>query len=412
MKKKLLVLLLAAVLCLGLAVPALAAEDITVTPGGSRVHTWAKDEITRAETEKLVPAPLAGKDLTGPITRAQFASVAVRLYEAMQGKEAQAGSNVPFTDIGGPEGTYYTDICKAFSLEIINGATPTTFDPDSTLTREQAATMLGRVYGKLVAPIPAGMPTFADSGEISDYARDSVAFMSGKGIVKGVDSSHFAPQDDVTAEQAVILALRMKASTGTGTDPVTPTPGEQDSIVGAWEYTRDIADTVNQPFAAQGLGDYIKLDSAVLVVRYTFNSNGTYSCTVDEASLNKIAEDMKKASKAGMIAYVKDMIAAQGLEGVMTPEDVFAAMGTDVDKMVDEIFSKADIVGTVKKNDIQGNYKTGDGKLWLSAGLNYLPDENMYHHYTIQGDTLTILDLVGGDGSDTVVYPMVFKRAG
>lgn len=401
--KKTIAFLLAAVLCLGLAVPALAAEDSAVTPGGSRVHTWAKDEISRAEAGELVPAPLAGKDLTGPITRAQFASVAVRLYEAMLGKAAQAG-NVPFADIGGPDGIYYADICKAYSLELVNGTTSTTFEPDGFLTREAAATMLARVYGKLVGPIPAGSLSFADSGEVSDWARDSVAFMAGKGIVKGVDSSHFAPKAEVTAEQAIILSLRMK--TGAGTD--TGASGEQGSIVGVWEYKMEMADVLNQQFAANDMGDYIKVDSFVMTARYTFNSDGTYSCAVDEAALKKNIEDLKAVMKAGMIAYVEDMIAVQGLVGV-TPEDVFAMMGMDVDQMLDEAFSEAELVAQF---DSQGNYKTEDGKLWISVGLNYLPDENMYSHYTIQGDTLTILDAVGGDGSNAGMYPMVLKRAG
>lgn len=404
--KKTIAFLLAAVLCLGLAVPALAAEDSAVTPGGSRVHTWAKDEITRAETGELVPAPLAGKDLTGPITRAQFASVVVRLYEAMLGKAAQAG-NVPFTDIGGPDGIYYADICKAYSLELVNGTTSTTFEPDGFLTREAAATMLARVYGKLVGPIPAGSLNFADRGEVSDWARDSVAFMAGKGIVKGVDSSHFAPKAEVTAEQAIILSLRMK--TGTGTD--TGTSGEQGSIVGTWEMSMELADQFNQQFAAVGMGSYVKLDSFALVVRYTFDNNGTYSCTVDEAALNKSVEDLKAVMKTGLTRYAEDMIAAEGLAGV-TVDDVFAAAGTTLDEMMQEMFPEEQVKELAKSMGSQGRYKSQSGKLWLSAGLDYLPDENMYHHYTIQGDVLTIVDIVGGDGSGAAMYPMVLKRVG
>ena len=61
---------------------------------------------------------------------------------------------------------------------------------------------------------------FADDEEISEYAKDSVYFMSGIGIIKGVDDTHFAPKGNVTMqdaidygmatrEQAVILAYRI-----------------------------------------------------------------------------------------------------------------------------------------------------------------------------------------------------------
>ena len=69
--------------------------------------------------------------------------------------------------------------------------------------------MLSRVYTKLGGEIPAaGATTFADDSAIGGWARDAVAFMSGKGIVSGSGGS-FDPQGSATIEQALSIALRM-----------------------------------------------------------------------------------------------------------------------------------------------------------------------------------------------------------
>lgn len=188
----------------------------SVTPYGAVAHGWAAADIARAEEEGLVPDPLAGTDLTGKITRAQFASVAVRLYEAFLGGEDEYDYGIPFTDVGERDDmlndpdAYHTDICKAYHWGIVNGVSATSFAPDSLVTREQAATMLARVYQKLGMTVPSAAATgFADDGAVSGWAKDAVAYMAGRGIVKGVSADRFVPKDDLTVEQALIMALRM-----------------------------------------------------------------------------------------------------------------------------------------------------------------------------------------------------------
>lgn len=69
--------------------------------------------------------------------------------------------------------------------------------------------MLSRVYTKLGGEISAAQSTaFSDDGSISGWARDAVAFMSGKGIVSGSDGS-FNPQGSATIQEALSIALRM-----------------------------------------------------------------------------------------------------------------------------------------------------------------------------------------------------------
>ncbi|MGN0181536.1 MAG: hypothetical protein ACI4DP_03865, partial [Candidatus Ornithomonoglobus sp.] len=62
-----------------------------------------------------------------------------------------------------------------------------------------------------------GVTKYADDNEISDYAKESVYFMTRWDILNGVDDSHFAPKNNTTIgesygyatrEQAVVIALR------------------------------------------------------------------------------------------------------------------------------------------------------------------------------------------------------------
>jgi len=169
----------------------------------AEVSDWAREQVDSAAVKGLMPDCL-GDDFTVNITRAEFAAVAVELYEAMSGEEAPAPGESPFSDTNDPV------IIQANALGIVGGMGDGTFAPDKLVTREQAALMLSRVYTKLGGEIPqVEGTTFADNGEISNWAMDAVAFMSDQEIVNGVGGNKFDPQGNASIEQALIIALRM-----------------------------------------------------------------------------------------------------------------------------------------------------------------------------------------------------------
>lgn len=156
------------------------------------------------------------RDLTRGITRAEFTQVVMRLYWSLIGENPNTvmGStqpwDLPFTDIdtSGSSSTYH--VYEAYNLGFVNGTSATTFSPDATLTREQAATMLARVYAKVYGDIPTVTKTsFADDASVASWAKSGVAFMADKGIIKGMGNNKFAPQTTLSIEQAVVMAYRM-----------------------------------------------------------------------------------------------------------------------------------------------------------------------------------------------------------
>ena len=187
---------------------------------------WADDEIDDAEKEDLIPDSLIGKDLTKPITRAEFAGVSVKVYENLGNTKALPAVINPFTD------TTDLDVMKAYNVGVTNGIGDDLFAPDNLLNREQCATMLTRVFKRSTMPgwtlekdrqfvLVYEQPSlFADDSEISDWARDSVYFMVYNHIINGVGDNRFAPRNttteqeaqgyaNATREQALAIAVRM-----------------------------------------------------------------------------------------------------------------------------------------------------------------------------------------------------------
>lgn len=187
---------------------------------------WAENEIDKAFEYDLVPEILEHAVMSEPITRLEFAAVSVKVYENLAATQSLPATVNPFVDCSD------TEMLKAYNLGITIGTSQTTFEPNGLLNREQAATMLTRVFKRSTIPgwsmendgqftLSYTKPaTFADDMYISDWAKDSVYFMNANGIIQGVDNNKFAPKNvtseeeangyaNATREQALSIAVRM-----------------------------------------------------------------------------------------------------------------------------------------------------------------------------------------------------------
>ena len=195
-------------------VKSLESQGVFFSAFGDVVSGWAVEPV-HASIEKNVFSELVEEshnyDLTGSITRGEFAIIAVNLYEAMSGKEALYTEKDPFTDVETGTAMYEYIMC-ARDLGIVKGNSTTakTFGPNQLVSRQDAALMLSRVYEAVGGKIPAGASTtFDDSGEIGSWAMDAVAFMSSKGIINGMGGNRFDPRGNASVEQALKIAVEM-----------------------------------------------------------------------------------------------------------------------------------------------------------------------------------------------------------
>lgn len=184
------------------------------------VDEWALSELKDAYEQNLVPENLLYKDFNDPVTRAEFAAIAVVLYEKLIDEEADC-SAVPFTDVENDENLTFIE--KAYTLGITTGVSETEFKPDSFITREQIAAMLCRVFKKYVYGdwtlerdkdfplLYKNGELFADDAQISDYAKEAVYFLSNNYVIFGMGDNKFTENheaDCATREQAVALSVR------------------------------------------------------------------------------------------------------------------------------------------------------------------------------------------------------------
>jgi hypothetical protein len=135
------------------------------------------------------------------VTRAE----AVTLLWRWMGEPAAGPS--PFTDVW--PGAFYADaVAWAAEVGVIVGTSETTFEPDSTMTRVQLATVFHRLAG---SPDALGPPPFGDV-QLGRYFTVPVAWMAENALTTGVATGVFLPYGVVTRAQVSTVLCRFSAS--------------------------------------------------------------------------------------------------------------------------------------------------------------------------------------------------------
>lgn len=197
------------------------AENVTITVSGAvygmlknpltsseedgeayRVSDWAVAEVTAAAEAGYV-TPRCSTYRTHPITRLQFAELAVNYLEKKAGETIAPAPADTFTD------TADEAVLKAYAAGIVQGVGEGRFDPEGLLTREQLATMLWRAMdGAGETAAPADLTTYMDAGQVSIWAGDSVAALAGLKVMEGTGGGMLSPKNSCTVEQAILLVYR------------------------------------------------------------------------------------------------------------------------------------------------------------------------------------------------------------
>lgn len=232
MKKMLMILCLSTALillngCVGYLIAANTLEEntpvteqqITIPPTPPDIHSshiaseWASEGISRAHSLGFIPTSLFAfptfTDYTLPITRTEFAALAVALYETTADREIIG--RMEFND------TDDINVQKMGYLGVVTGVGGSNFAPDNNLTREQAAVMLSRLADAMGQPLSPWASEFqvfyAERDTISSWALESVLEMYKAGIMTGVGNMRSAPRFDphgaYTREQSIITILRL-----------------------------------------------------------------------------------------------------------------------------------------------------------------------------------------------------------
>ena len=195
-----------------------ATKEEVVPPTG--IHSWDAGTVVQipsctqdgifswvcgvcgAEMSATVPAFGHVWTLTKVLTEGETLHDSTGLYtctQCLETKEAPLCASEVFTDMPAEDHWAHSAIDWAFFNGLTSGTTPTTFSPDSILTRGQVVTFLYAFYGR---PEAEGANPFEDVAE-SDYFYKPVLWAVANGVTGGTTPTTFSPAAPCSRAQIV-----------------------------------------------------------------------------------------------------------------------------------------------------------------------------------------------------------------
>ena len=145
---------------------------------------------------------------TGTTTRAQIVQI---LYN-LEGTPAVSGTT-PFTDL--TANWYKPAILWAYQNNVVAGTSPTTFDPERPVTREQIAVILTQYMFHVLKMertwTPADLSTFPDGAQVSGWAKEAMQDAVALGLINGTKAPdglvYLDPQGSATRQQVATILM-------------------------------------------------------------------------------------------------------------------------------------------------------------------------------------------------------------
>ena len=170
---------------------------------------WAYPGIQYCVTHQLMSG--IGNNLFGPkltTTRAQIVQI---LYN-LEGEPKVSGTT-PFTDL--TANWYKPAILWAYQNNVVAGTSPTTFDPDQPVTREQIAVILTQYMFHVLKMnrtwTPADLSTFPDGAQVSSWAKEAMQDAVALGLINGTKAPdgkvYLDPQGSATRQQVATILM-------------------------------------------------------------------------------------------------------------------------------------------------------------------------------------------------------------
>lgn len=139
----------------------------------------------------------------GNVTREAFVKLIVTAFGVDAAEETKE-----FSDVTADRWSH-DYIQRAAAAGIVTGVTDDSFMSEADITRQDAAVMIYRALLYKGKNLSAGELTFTDRADISEYAADAVAALSGLGIINGMDDGNFSPRNMTSRAQAAVMIYRV-----------------------------------------------------------------------------------------------------------------------------------------------------------------------------------------------------------
>ncbi|MDO4743746.1 MAG: S-layer homology domain-containing protein, partial [bacterium] len=163
---------------------------------------WFYDYVNELTEKGIVSGDGSGGfEPQNNVTREQFLKMLLIAAEV----DSEEAENT-FDDVSDDD-WFKSYVLMAKGLGIVNGISESSFGIGSNITRQDMAVMISRIIENLGIQISgAEAEDFADVDKVSDYAKQSVAFMKSIGLIEGYNNE-FRPLDNLTrAESSKVIS--------------------------------------------------------------------------------------------------------------------------------------------------------------------------------------------------------------
>lgn len=187
--------------------------------------------------------------------------------------------------------------------------------------------------------------------------------------------------------------------------------GRTEGPVGQWRTTLELSGEINAALEEQGLGEYLHVSTFPVVMTMTFRENGTYSCQADGEAFGEAVENLKEEMRVGFTAYTREKLEESGVD--MEVAEVFDAMGTSLDEMLDRAFELEHLTG-LSAGEEAGRYAWVENKLFFSGGMESKIDWSCWDEFSLEEDRLTFTAAQGVPNAafSPEEYPIRFDKVG
>lgn len=278
---------------------------------------WAKAPMEAAVEAGLLQGNNGRLDPTGPLTRAQMAAILVRAFGATQSADVSK-----FTDV--KAGAWYVTqnaVPGAVFMQIMNGNSDGTFEPDKAIPREQAFAILARAL-KLEAGVAEDLNKFKDGDKVSSWFVGEIAAMTKAGYINGNDG-WLNPKNNISRQEFAQVMYNIFGvyinEAGTYTEM-----GEKAVMISAHDATIENATIKGDVIIGEGVGEgdvFFKnttIEGRVVVRGGGVNSIHFISSSTDSVLVAKIEGPvrivMDEASEVSTVSVVtgKDAVTVEG----------------------------------------------------------------------------------------------------
>ncbi|MNZ41616.1 putative sporulation-specific glycosylase YdhD [compost metagenome] len=296
-----------------------------------------------------------------PVTRAQFMTTLIRLLNL-----EPVNSSIPaYSDVK-KTAWYYGAVQASTDLGLTEGAGNGTFNPDQSVTRQEAATWIVRTLKQAAAEANGASYTgYTDDKSISAWARSYVSIISKLGVMEGSEGAFHPKQALTRQETAMILNRLLQNDDFSAKLNQAYKPGIQ---IG-WQYSQ-----TNEEFKASILQSNVN----ILSPRWYFlDSSGSFSDHTDTSlvkwgnqngkkiwalfgnrSDQKITHQLLSSSEksSAMIARIKSAVVKNGLHGInLDFENVAPADRNSLTAFVTKLANELHSVNAVLSVDVSPN---------------------------------------------------------